>query len=107
MGMGPPATCLELTLQYTILLCCTSTADDLGKHGLNKLRKSFMDNNIDNRDQVAWISEVKPVDNHVASLAANECEVKVKVKKNLPKMVHCAKSICSAPPEEISLKSIQ
>ena len=82
-----------------------STSNDAGKHILEKLKKSFNDNNVEECDQVAIISEVIPVDNHVASLEPNEFEVKVKVKKGVPKITHCAQSICSAPPVGISLKN--
>ena len=84
----------------------TSTANDAGKHVIDKLQKSFRDNDIDECDQVAILSQVKPVDNHIASLEPNEFEVKVKVKKDLPKIVHCAQNICSAPPLGITVKSI-
>ena len=83
----------------------TSTANDAGKHVIDKLQKSFRDNEIDECDQVAILSQVTPVDNHIASLEPNEFKVKVKVKKDLPKMLHCARSICSAPPLGITLKS--
>ena len=82
-----------------------STSNDACKHILDMLKKSFNDNNVEECDQVALISEVIPVDNHIASLEPNEFEVKVMVKKGVQKITHCAKCICSAPPVGISLKN--
>ena len=82
-----------------------STSNDAGKHIFDKLKKSFTDNNVEECDQVALISEVIPVDNHIASLEPNEFEVKVMVKKGVPKITHCAQSSCSAPPVGVSLKN--
>ena len=64
-----------------------STSNDAGKHILDKLKKSFNDNNVEECDQVAIISEVIPVDNHVASLEPINLKLKLRLRKVCDKSI--------------------